>query len=72
MTTPILPTTNEGERQSAKSDLTREKVQTLLQQINQGITVLENPSSTSAQRWQIVVELLQLQKKLVRYIATLD
>lgn len=72
MTTPILPSTNAAERQSAKSELTREKVQALVQQINQGIAVLENPTSTAAQRWAVVVQLLELQKKLIRYIATLD
>jgi hypothetical protein len=72
MTTPILPSTTTAERQSAKSELTREKVQGLIEQINQGIAVLENPSSTAAQRWEVVVRLLELQKKLIRYIATLD
>jgi hypothetical protein len=72
MTTPIVPTTNTAERQTAKAELTKQKVATAIEQINQGIEVLQNPASTAAQRWEVLVRLLELQKKLIRYIATLD
>ena len=72
MATPIVPNTETAERQTAKAELTREKVEQAIVQINQGIAVLQDAGSTAAQRWEVLVRLLELQKKIIRYIATLD
>ena len=72
MTTPIIANTETAERQTTKAELTREKVEQAIVQINQGITVLQDAGSTAAQRWEVLVRLLELQKKIIRYIATLD
>jgi hypothetical protein len=72
MATPIIANTETAERQTTKAELTREKVEQAIVQINQGITVLQDAGSTAAQRWEVLVRLLELQKKIIRYIATLD